>query len=78
MSPGADLLFRSAMSPDRLEVAAQRVYETLARKGWGPRPWVQHGALTPPWEQAPADVREDCREAARAAVEAGGQEVMAL
>jgi hypothetical protein len=66
------------MTQERLDAAARRIYETLATKGHGPRPWVQHGALTPGWDELPEPQREDYRHAASAAFEAGLQERMTL
>lgn len=66
------------MTEDRLEAAARVIYETLAAAGHGHRPWMQHGALTPPWDQVPEPMRQDYRRAAVAASEAAGQERMAL
>lgn len=66
------------MTADRLDAAARRIYETLASKGHGPRPWAPQGALTPPWEQLPEAMKNEYRAAAEAAMQAEGQERMIL
>jgi hypothetical protein len=72
------------MDPNALDQAAQRIYETLAAAGHGPRPWAPFGGNAPAWEQLSDTFRAEYRAAAVAAAAAlraaddPGRGVMAL
>ena len=54
---------------DAVEQAAKAIYDTLAAKGHGPRPWAAHSPNQQPWSLLPPTFRNEYIEAAQAALQ---------